>query len=698
MHPAEAPARRGGGPFRLAHWEVQPARSLLVGPDGTRHLEPKVMDVLVLLAERSGEVVSKETITDSVWESRIIAEGTLTNAVAELRQALGDDARAPRFIETIPKRGYRLMVSSEPLPPADEQPVEQPGQAPGGRRGPLLAGVAVLVAAAGVMAWFLLGPPSPDPQTVLVAPFANRTGNPSLDPLGLLAREHLVSRLSASGLARAIPGPSTGSGDDLALLSSHARKAGAGLAIAGDLFLRDGQLEVQARLVDAGRAELLYGVPSARAPLVNASEALGEAESRALGALAAHLTAHAHSTLLSQPPRFEAYREFIVGSDLFATNLPTAVEHLERAVEIDPQYTSASIRLAVGLRNLNRAAEGRAVLARLDERRADLNDFERLWLDWALAVFDGRREEALVTLRRIEPRIPSDPVLHLLIGNAALAVNRPREAVAALAGILTWDPPDFLARHPMLVNNYRAQALASYMAGDLAGALAAARAGLERYPTDHTLHVIEGKALAALGEESNLDAVIAAVLATPSRMPPANLLVEAAAAARAHGRPALSGRLARHARELLEANDGDGDPQREALLRAEALVLLGDLEGAQGELVTLAPEPGSAPSEREVSGLGWLGAVAARRGDLTVARAADAELAGVRQPDLRGVPTYYRAAIAAWLGKRERAVELLQRAQAEGWGRFWLLHDEERVLFEPLEGLPAYEAILHPTG
>src|SRR5262245_13586013 len=69
------------------------------------------MDLLAFLATTGGRVVSKDEIIDAVWQGRFIAEATLTRSVADLRRALGDDQRSPQYIETIPKRGYRLVDS-----------------------------------------------------------------------------------------------------------------------------------------------------------------------------------------------------------------------------------------------------------------------------------------------------------------------------------------------------------------------------------------------------------------------------------------------------------------------------------------------------------------------------------------------------------------------------------------------------------
>ena len=97
--------------FHVGPWLVQPARNLIRDRTITRHLEPQVMDLLVFLANTGGRVASKEEIIDAVWDGRFIADTTLTRAVADLRRALGDDQRSPQYIETIPKRGYRLVAT-----------------------------------------------------------------------------------------------------------------------------------------------------------------------------------------------------------------------------------------------------------------------------------------------------------------------------------------------------------------------------------------------------------------------------------------------------------------------------------------------------------------------------------------------------------------------------------------------------------
>jgi TolB-like protein/DNA-binding winged helix-turn-helix (wHTH) protein/Flp pilus assembly protein TadD len=106
------------GDFCLGDWLVQPALCRLSKDGRTVQVRAKVMDLLTYLAEHPGEVIPKGRLLDDVWGSQAISESALTRTVTELRQALGDDAEQPRLLETIPKRGYRLIGPVAPAPEA----------------------------------------------------------------------------------------------------------------------------------------------------------------------------------------------------------------------------------------------------------------------------------------------------------------------------------------------------------------------------------------------------------------------------------------------------------------------------------------------------------------------------------------------------------------------------------------------------
>lgn len=108
--------------FLMRDWHVRPRLNRVSRGDEARHLEPKAMDLLVFLAREPGRVVSKEEIVGAVWRGRVIADSALSRVVADLRRALDDEARHPRYIETIPKRGYRLIAEIRPTDDSGAQP------------------------------------------------------------------------------------------------------------------------------------------------------------------------------------------------------------------------------------------------------------------------------------------------------------------------------------------------------------------------------------------------------------------------------------------------------------------------------------------------------------------------------------------------------------------------------------------------
>lgn len=99
--------------FHVGDWTADPESGRLARGEEERHLPPMTMDLLRLLAEHAGQVVGKDQILDEVWEGRFVSESALTRAIAELRRLLDDHRRPPRYIETVPKRGYRLVALVE---------------------------------------------------------------------------------------------------------------------------------------------------------------------------------------------------------------------------------------------------------------------------------------------------------------------------------------------------------------------------------------------------------------------------------------------------------------------------------------------------------------------------------------------------------------------------------------------------------
>ncbi len=101
--------------FQLGTWRVYPDQGLLEGEDGQFHLEPKVMEVLVYLAQNQDKVVKRDDLINEVWHGTPVTDEVLSRAISVLRTRLGDDHMTPTYIQTLPKVGYRLLMPVTPL-------------------------------------------------------------------------------------------------------------------------------------------------------------------------------------------------------------------------------------------------------------------------------------------------------------------------------------------------------------------------------------------------------------------------------------------------------------------------------------------------------------------------------------------------------------------------------------------------------
>lgn len=109
----KAQPKKGGNGlevFRVANCRIRPDEHLVERDGAVQAVEPRTMALLLLLVERAGQVVSRQTIEERVWAGRVVGYDALTQAVAKLRRALGDDSHSPRYIVTIPKAGYQLVA------------------------------------------------------------------------------------------------------------------------------------------------------------------------------------------------------------------------------------------------------------------------------------------------------------------------------------------------------------------------------------------------------------------------------------------------------------------------------------------------------------------------------------------------------------------------------------------------------------
>lgn len=96
--------------FTIGDWRIVPSSGQIIRADHEQRLEPKAMAVLVYLAEHAGEIVTRMDLENSVWKDTIVTYEALTVTINKIRAAFGDNPRQPRYIETLAKRGYRLIA------------------------------------------------------------------------------------------------------------------------------------------------------------------------------------------------------------------------------------------------------------------------------------------------------------------------------------------------------------------------------------------------------------------------------------------------------------------------------------------------------------------------------------------------------------------------------------------------------------
>jgi len=137
--------------FEFGPWNVIPERGLIREGEHEEHIEPLVMDVFVVLASHGGEVVTKDQLIEAVWEGRPQTDDVITRCISALRRSLTDDAKAPKYIETVQRRGYRVML---PVSMPDAEVTIQAAGKTSVRPDLLMIAVAFIAVVA--IAWFAL--------------------------------------------------------------------------------------------------------------------------------------------------------------------------------------------------------------------------------------------------------------------------------------------------------------------------------------------------------------------------------------------------------------------------------------------------------------------------------------------------------------------------------------------------------------
>jgi DNA-binding winged helix-turn-helix (wHTH) protein len=207
------------GECSIGEWIFSPASNELRRGFERRRLEHRAARTLELLCLRRGAIVSQEEILAEVWNGRTISPNGVPVVIKDLRQALGDDARDPRHIETISKRGYRLLPPSPALTSADPPAVRVARR----RHWPLLVLSAAMVVLLAVSLTGVASTGSSDRDAVrlMVADVENATGSPRYQSLATATSDLIILNAQRLEGVRVLRGTKAGSIENALTLSTR---------------------------------------------------------------------------------------------------------------------------------------------------------------------------------------------------------------------------------------------------------------------------------------------------------------------------------------------------------------------------------------------------------------------------------------------------------------------------------------------
>lgn len=439
--------------FRLGSCDVMPGEGRIVSPGGSVRIEPRAMTVLIRLAAAGGRIVTREALVDQVWGHSFVTDDALTRCISQLRKALGDDRRQPKYLETVPKRGYRLLGAI--CPPRTEDSAAVDGTA-----------------------------------TLLVLPFQNLSGRDDDEYLADGITELLITRLAGfrglsvisrttamhyRGMARSLP--------------QIAADVGASHVLEGSVLHSTRQLQVVVQLIEARTDRHVWAASYTR----RFGELLA-LENEISQAIAVELHARLQPEKRRAAPEIAAsvLRDYLMARFLFAhrteQGLRRAIAHFEAVLREQPEYAPALAGIAEssGLLALygaeppavafeqSRGYAERALTADPDcaEAHVALAEIE-MFYDWDFASAEQHAAQALELNAGY-------PMSHLILGNLRLIRGDFVAAQNELAEALRVDPLNIglnmnLGDYLILERRYREAVAALERTLDLSAESAPAR-------------------------------------------------------------------------------------------------------------------------------------------------------------------------------------------------------------------------------
>jgi TolB-like protein len=406
--------------FQLGIWRVQPQLNCVSCDQKIIRLEPKMMEVLLCLAQSSGEVVSKERLVQEVWRNTFVTDDVLIRCVSALRKAFGDDSGKPAIIETIPKRGYRLVLPVVPV--AYSQRTQGAS-------------------------------PSDFADSIAVLPFENAGPDPDMEYLSDGIAETIINYLSRLQNLRVVPRTTTFQYKRKSLNPSEVgHELGVRLVLTGHVRQQRERLVVGTELIDTARHSQLWGETYDR-KMEDIFSIQNQIAAEIPNYLRLRLTEVEKRELAKRPTESrEAYHLFLKAMYFANKYSPEGfgkgLDYCRQAIAADPLYADAYAALSylyglLGAFDVVPAREAfpraRAAAVKALEIDDGLSDAHAA-LGFVLMLHDWDWQSAEAEFRRAIELGPHMSGGHYAYSIWLLAQDRPEEAAAEAGRALDLDP------------------------------------------------------------------------------------------------------------------------------------------------------------------------------------------------------------------------------------------------------------------
>jgi DNA-binding winged helix-turn-helix (wHTH) protein/TolB-like protein/Tfp pilus assembly protein PilF len=367
--------------FRFDDFEIDPQSFRLLQGGKALPIEPKSLNLLIFMVENPGRLVERRELIHAVWGDSFVTDHVLNRAIAQLRKLLADDSKEPRYIETVPTRGYRFIAqpeveedeTTEPstaTSPPSPQPRAEPAASfipnPQGRKDPpnfslgwrtaaAVAFLALVALAAGLLlrkSWGYSNSTDAPIRSLAVLPLQNLSGDSSQDYVADGMTVELITGLAQIGALRVISQTTA-----MQYKNAHkslpeiAKELNVDAVIEGSVMRSNDQIQITAQLVDAPADKQIWA-GHYDGSLADVTELENQVASAVAERIRIKLTSQEKVQLAGanqvNPRAFDAF--FKGKAALQDNNLQAdekALQLFQQAVQIDPNFARAYVAIAL---------------------------------------------------------------------------------------------------------------------------------------------------------------------------------------------------------------------------------------------------------------------------------------------------------------------------------------------------------------